>query len=166
VAKPNPRIEIPRGAYYNRKQELNYLPKLHNRFHITHPYYSLQITSVAQASRTKSTRRPNRDGDGDGGRGRGRAARGGTYGDGGIDALDVALLDEDLHGLEAERLDLRLRERLAPLQLLDLPVQIRRPHLRRRRCGAVPPVSLPLLLPEASGSAAAARSSPGASRRF
>ena len=65
--------------------------------------------------------------------------RGGTYGDGGVDALHVALLDEDLHGLEAERLDLRLREGLAPLQLLDLPVQIRRPHLRlSRRRGAVP----------------------------
>lgn len=48
----------------------------------------------------------------------------GTYGDGGVDALHVALLDEDFHGLEAERLDLRLGERLAPLQLLDLPVQI------------------------------------------
>lgn len=74
--------------------------------------------------------------------GRERAARGGTYGNWGIDALDVALLDEDLHGLEAERLDLRLRERLAPLQLLDLPVQIRRPHLRRRRWRAVPTPSL------------------------
>jgi hypothetical protein len=67
------------------------------------------------------------------------AVRGGTYGDGGVDALHVALLDEDLHGLEAERLDLRLREGLAPLQLLDLPVQIRRPHLRlSRRRGSVP----------------------------
>jgi hypothetical protein len=87
-------------------------------------------------------------------RGRGEARGGSRYRDGGVDALDVALLDEDLHGLEAERLDLRLRQRLAPLELLDLPVQIRRPHgppssfeklLEARRAPRPPPI------PAASG---------------
>lgn len=40
--------------------------------------------------------------------------------DGRIDDLDVRLLDEDLARLEAELLDLLLRDGLAPQQLLDL----------------------------------------------
>lgn len=40
--------------------------------------------------------------------------------DGRIDDLDVRLFDEDLARLEAELLDLLLRDGLAPQQLLDL----------------------------------------------
>lgn len=69
-----------------------------------------------------------------------------SYGDRSVYSLNVALLDEDLNGLEAERLDLRLLQRLASLQLLDLPVQIR--HRRRplppRRIS--PSAALPLSL--------------------
>lgn len=43
-----------------------------------------------------------------------------TNRDGGVDNLDVRLLDEDLARLEAELLDLLLRDGLAPQQLLDL----------------------------------------------
>jgi hypothetical protein len=35
----------------------------------------------------------------------------------GFDAVDVALLNEDLRGHEAEHIDLRLQERLALLQI-------------------------------------------------
>lgn len=47
------------------------------------------------------------------------------YCDGGVDTLDIALLDEDFHGLETEGLDLRLLEGLASFELLNLPVQLR-----------------------------------------
>lgn len=45
--------------------------------------------------------------------------------DGRIDDLDVRLLDEDLARLEAELLDLLLRDGLAPQQLLDLAASAR-----------------------------------------
>lgn len=48
-----------------------------------------------------------------------------AYRDRSIDALDIALLDQDFHGLETQRLDLRLLEGLASFQLLNLPVQLR-----------------------------------------
>lgn len=49
-----------------------------------------------------------------------------TNRDGGVDNLDVRLLDEDLARLEAELLDLLLRDGLAPQQLLDLTAIARR----------------------------------------
>ena len=46
----------------------------------------------------------------------------GTYGDWGVDLLDVGLLDEDLFGVVAEVAHLTLANVLAAAQLLNLPV--------------------------------------------
>lgn len=45
--------------------------------------------------------------------------------DGGVDSLDIALLDEDLSGFEAQLLDLLLRNSLAALKLLNLLIEFR-----------------------------------------
>jgi len=47
-----------------------------------------------------------------------------TNGDRSIDPLNVALFDEDFHGFEAQSLHFRLLQRLTPLQLLYLLVQV------------------------------------------
>jgi len=59
-------------------------------------------------------------------------------GDGTLHRLNVPLLDENRPGLIAKRLDLRLRQRLALHEVLDLPVQIR---VRRHRFGRSDPRS-------------------------
>lgn len=53
--------------------------------------------------------------------------------DGRIDDLDVRLFDEDLARLEAELLDLLLRDGLAPQQLLDLAASARVSRYKVRR---------------------------------
>lgn len=59
-------------------------------------------------------------------------------GDGTLHRLNVPLFDENCPGLIAKRFDLRLRQRLALHEVLDLPVQIR---VRRHRFGRSDPRS-------------------------
>lgn len=61
---------------------------------------SLQISG--RRTKTEQTFRGNDIGEGKGGKAEKKGSiKGPPYRDGGIDSLNVALLDEDLHGLEA-----------------------------------------------------------------